>query len=108
MSSLGPADSEIGSSVQKLACLAIFTIPNHTKRITEIGPSVRKLAFFAKWSPSGILVSDGLGIRWFSMVFNGIQMVSHGLGWSRIVLVGLGWSASVDTDYHRIVQNTQT
>ena len=88
MSSLGPADSEIGSSVQKLACLAIFTIPNHTKRITEIGPSVRKLAFLAKWSPSGILVSDGLGIRWFSMVFNGLtwsRMVSDSLGWSRMV-----------------------
>ena len=61
-----------------------------------------------KWSPSGILVSDGLGIRWNSMVFNGIQwfsmvfngiqwysMVSDGLEWSRIVLDGVSWSQIV-------------
>ena len=46
------------------------------------------------------------GIQWFSMVFNGIQMVLVGLGWSRMVLDGLSGlseSVSVDLDCHRMV-----
>ena len=66
--------------------------------MTEIGPSVQKLAFLGKWSSSGHRVvtdrPDGLGWP---------RMISVGLGWSQVVLDGLSESVSVDLDYHRMV-----